>query len=165
MGSLFRMFWKMFVMAGVFGVGYVIGREHSFEEEEQWNRENQKAEEENKEEKKDACEGCKDAKEGCKENCSAAKAEENNEAEKEVEFEFVDEEANSVALVGSFNDWNKEANPMAKGEDNVWKCTIKLAPGKYEYQFIVNNTDWKVDPKAESADNKYEGKNSVIEIK
>lgn len=161
MGSLFRMFWKMFVMAGVFGVGYVIGREHSFEEEEQWNRENQKAEEE----KKDACEGCKDAKEGCKENCSAAKAEENNEAEKEVEFEFVDEEANSVALVGSFNDWNKEANPMAKGEDNVWKCTIKLAPGKYEYQFIVNNTDWKVDPKAESADNKYEGKNSVIEIK
>lgn len=159
MGSLFRMFWKMFVMAGVFGVGYVIGREHSFEEEEQWNRENQKAEEENKE-AKDACEGCKEAKEGCKENCEAAKNE-----EKEVEFEFVDEDANSVALVGNFNDWNKEANPMVKGEDNVWKCSLKLAPGKYEYQFVVNSTDWKIDPKAEKADNQFEGKNSVIEIK
>ena len=161
---LVRMFWKVIVMAGVFGVGYVIGREHSFEEEEQWNREH-KQEENKSEEGKNACEGCKDAKEGCKESCEAAKEKKDESGEKEVDFEFVDEEATSVALVGSFNDWNKESNPMTKGDDGVWKCTMKLAPGKYEYQFVVNSTDWKSDPKAEKVDNKYEGKNSVIEIK
>ena len=31
-----RFTWKLLVMAAVFGVGYIVGREHSFEEEEQW---------------------------------------------------------------------------------------------------------------------------------
>ncbi len=67
-------------------------------------------------------------------------------------------------MVGSFNDWSKSANPMKK-EDGIWKCTLNLLPGKYEYQFVVNDTDWKADPKTDTVKNKYEGVNSVIEIK
>ncbi|MBI3039951.1 hypothetical protein HYY75_13030, partial [bacterium] len=33
---LFRWLWKLFILASVFGIGYIIGREHSFEEDEDW---------------------------------------------------------------------------------------------------------------------------------
>lgn len=136
---LLRALWKLAVIAGVFGVGYVIGREHQFEDEEEWNN---------------------------ADNNEETSSETSQNVEKsEVDFEFVDNDAATVALVGNFNDWNKQTNPMTK-ENDVWKCTLTLAPGKYEYQFVVNDTDWKVDPKSDdNIQNKYEGMNSVIEIK
>lgn len=137
-----RFVWKLFVMASVFGIGYIIGREHSFEEEEMWEDEAEKKE--NKDDSKPACSSCGD---------------------NEVEFEFEDADAKKVSIVGNFNDWNKDANPM-KLENGIWKCTLKLKPGKHEYQFVVNDTDWIVDPKSgTSVKNKFEGMNSVIEIK
>ncbi len=137
-----RFVWKLFVMASVFGIGYIIGREHSFEEEEMWEDEAEKKE--SKDDSKPACSSCGD---------------------NEVEFEFEDADAKKVSIVGNFNDWNKDANPM-KLENGIWKCTLKLKPGKHEYQFVVNDTDWIVDPKSgTSVKNKYEGMNSVIEIK
>ena len=35
-----------------------------------------------------------------------------------------------VSLAGSFNGWNKTANPM-KAEGNTWSLALKLKPGKY----------------------------------
>ncbi len=135
-----RFVWKLFIMASVFGIGYIIGREHSFEEEEMWEEEAEKLDKPEKPEETD------------------------NGQESEVDFELEDAEATKVSLVGTFNDWNKTANPMKK-EDGVWKCTLKLKPGKHEYQFVVNDTDWIVDPKSDkNANNKYEGKNSIIEV-
>lgn len=140
-----RFVWKLFVMASVFGIGYIIGREHSFEEEEMWEEEADKADKgDNAEKKTEAGSGSDD---------------------NEVEFEFEDADAKKVSVVGNFNDWNKDANQM-KLENGVWKCTVHLKPGKHEYQFVVNDTDWVVDPKSGNAvKNKYEGMNSVIEIK
>ncbi len=133
-----RFVWKLFVMASVFGIGYIIGREHSFEEEEMW-------EEEAEKEKKSTT----DTSTG---------------AGIEKEFTLEHASATKVSIVGSFNDWNKDANPMAL-ENGTWKARINLKPGKHEYQFVINDTDWITDPKQDkSAENKYEGKNSVIEI-
>lgn len=135
-----RFVWKLFIMASVFGIGYIIGREHSFEEEEMWEEEAEKLDKPENPEETD------------------------NGQESEVDFELEDADATKVSLVGNFNEWNKTANPMKK-EDGVWKCTLKLKPGKYEYQFVVNDTDWIVDPKSgKNANNKYEGKNSIIEV-
>lgn len=33
-------------------------------------------------------------------------------------------------LIGDFNDWNREANPMKKNEFGVWECTIPAKEGK-----------------------------------
>ncbi|KAF1079521.1 MAG: hypothetical protein GQF41_4079 [Candidatus Rifleibacterium amylolyticum] len=133
-----RFVWKLFVMASVFGIGYIIGREHSFEEEEMW-------EEEAEKEKKSTT----DTSTG---------------AGIEKEFTLEHASATKVSIVGSFNDWNKDANPMAL-ENGTWKARINLKPGKHEYQFVINDTDWITDPKQDkSAENKYEGKNSVIEV-
>jgi len=133
-----RFVWKLFVMASVFGIGYIIGREHSFEEEEMWEEEAEK------------------------ENKSAANTSSGTGIEKE--FTLENATATKVSIVGSFNDWNKDANPMAL-ENGTWKTRINLKPGKHEYQFVINDTDWITDPKQDkSAENKYEGKNSVIEV-
>lgn len=141
-----RFVWKLFVMASVFGIGYIIGREHSFEEEEMWEDEAEKT--------------------GDKGEKPASAASGNTaSADNEVDFEFEDADASKVSIVGSFNDWNKDANPMKK-ENGVWKCTLNLKPGRHEYQFVVNDTDWLVDPKSGTAvKNRFEGMNSVIEIK
>ncbi len=134
-----RFVWKLFIMASVFGIGYIIGREHSFEEEEMWEEEAEKLDK--------------------PESGPTASGEES-----EVDFELEDAEATKVSIVGTFNNWDKNANPMKK-ENDVWKCTLKLKPGKYEYQFVVNETDWILDPKSgKNVDNKYEGKNSIIEV-
>ncbi len=139
---LLRFVWKLFIMASVFGIGYIIGREHSFEEEEMWDEEECENESED--------ESSEDSTDG---------------EEREVTFELEDEEATKVALVGDFNDWDKDANPMNK-EDGIWKCTVSLKSGKHEYQFVVNNTDWVVDPNSDkNVKNKFEGQNSVIEVK
>lgn len=136
-----RLVWKLFITASVFGIGYIIGREHSFEEEEMWEEEESKAEAEKETESPPSSDG-----------------------DIEVDFEFEDAEAEKVSIVGTFNDWNKDATPLTK-EGNVWKCTLNLKPGKYEYQFVVNDTDWLVDPKSDNnVKNKYEGMNTVIEI-
>ena len=136
-----RFVWKLFIMASVFGIGYIIGREHSFEEEEMWEEEAEKLDKSD-DEKPEGTVG----------------------EESEVDFELEDDEATKVSLVGNFNNWNKNTNPMKK-EDGIWKCSLKLKPGKHEYQFVVNDTDWIVDPKSENnVNNKYEGKNSIIEV-
>lgn len=146
-----RSIWKLFIMASVFGIGYIIGREHSFEEEEMWE------DEEFENDTEDEVDG--------KDEADVKKNINSNSADIEVTFEVEDAEAEKVSLVGEFNDWNKDTNPMTK-EDGIWKCTLTLKSGKHEYQFVIDDTDWVVDPKADSnVNNKYEGKNSVIEVK
>ncbi|PKL43028.1 MAG: hypothetical protein CVV41_11525 [Candidatus Riflebacteria bacterium HGW-Riflebacteria-1] len=133
-----RFVWKLFVMASVFGIGYIIGREHSFEEEEMWEEESEK------------------------ENKSETATTDGPGVDKEFTYESAT--ATKVSIVGNFNDWNKDANPLNK-EDGVWKTSLNLKPGKHEYQFVINDTDWIVDPKqAVSVKNKYEGMNSVVEV-
>lgn len=130
-------------MASVFGIGYIIGREHSFEEEEMWEDEEFESEDESEDQP----------------------TETNDSEDVEVTFELEDAEASKVALVGDFNDWNKDASPMTK-EGELWSCNVSLKPGKHEYQFVVNDTDWVIDPNSDkNVKNKYEGQNSVIEVK
>jgi len=48
-----------------------------------------------------------------------------------------------VSIAGSFNDWTPEA--MTKGPDGLWRITVQLAHGTYEYRFLVD-ADWREDP-------------------
>jgi 1,4-alpha-glucan branching enzyme len=141
MVRLFRFLWKLFVLASVFGVGYIIGREHSFEEEEEWDNDEDSSTDNKPEEKKD-------------EPVSAV-------GEKMTGFEYQNEKATSVSIVGEFNDWNKDKTPMTL-ENGTWKASVSLKPGRQEYKFVVNNTDWITDPKCtETAPDKFGGRSSV----
>lgn len=85
----------------------------------------------------------------------------------EVKFEFrAPAYAQRVTLAGDFNQWNQESRPMQKTPFEVWEVTTHLAPGRYEYKFLVNGGEWFPDPKAKlSAPNRYGTANSIIEVK
>jgi hypothetical protein len=53
--------------------------------------------------------------------------------------------AKSVFVTGSFNSWKAVEYRLDKGEGGMWEATVLLAPGRYEYKFIVD-TAWVCDP-------------------
>ena len=60
------------------------------------------------------------------------------------EFRLDRPEAQSVGLVGEFNDWKSQ--PMTRGPDGIWSVTTPLAGGTYGYKFLVNGSEWLFDP-------------------
>lgn len=51
--------------------------------------------------------------------------------------------ARSVAVAGSFSNW--EPIRLRKQKDGSYVANVAIAPGSYEYKFIVDG-DWQVDP-------------------
>ena len=52
----------------------------------------------------------------------------------------------NVSVAGNFNDWDPGAKPMPDKEGNgIYRCTLLLAPGKYEYKFVIDGV-WCTDP-------------------
>ena len=64
---------------------------------------------------------------------------------KKVPFEFLASDAQKVYLAGDFNHWDTIANPMKKDKKGIWKTTISLKPGRYEYRFLIDG-NWENDP-------------------
>lgn len=52
----------------------------------------------------------------------------------------------SVSVIGSFNDWNPDAVPMTADADGTWSATIKLEPGTYYYQYLIDGEMPLADP-------------------
>jgi hypothetical protein len=67
---------------------------------------------------------------------------------REVTFSIVAPQAHEVSLVGSFTNWDKSPVGLEKSTDGVWKKTLSLAPGKYEYRLLVDGK-WQDDPKCD----------------
>jgi 1,4-alpha-glucan branching enzyme len=82
-----------------------------------------------------------------------------------VTFYLPDEvEAKSASVVGDFNNWDKDANPMEQLKDGRWKAQIKLATGReYQYRYFVNGNQWYNDWNADKyMAHPYGGENSVV---
>jgi hypothetical protein len=66
-----------------------------------------------------------------------------------VQFVLVAPAAQSVAVVGDFNDWglNDSALP-ATNHHGVWSVTAPVPAGVHRYAFVVNGKQWVPDPSA-----------------
>ena len=63
-----------------------------------------------------------------------------------VTFSVRAEVGSKVFLAGSFTDWNPTAKEMTdKKGDGVYTVTLSLAPGTYQYKFVIDGT-WCADP-------------------
>jgi len=79
-----------------------------------------------------------------------------------VRLELSKPGAQSVAVAGSFNSWQPE-QVSATGNGSFAK-ELTIAPGRYEYMFVVDG-QWMADPNAkEFAPNPFGGQNSVLVI-
>ena len=53
--------------------------------------------------------------------------------------------AQHVTLAGSFNGWNPKSTPMEPQGEDTWLAELELAPGHYEYKFVVDGA-WCCEP-------------------
>jgi 1,4-alpha-glucan branching enzyme len=84
--------------------------------------------------------------------------------EKPHDFSLNLPKAQAVSVAGSFNNWDPNRNAMCKGQRGIWKATIWLPPGRYEYRFVADG-QWLSDPRAkESVPNSFGSTNSVVVI-
>jgi 1,4-alpha-glucan branching enzyme len=79
-----------------------------------------------------------------------------------VRLEITKPGAKSVAVAGTFNSWQPEQASATSNGSFAKELTI--APGRYEYMFVVDG-QWVADPNAkEFAPNPFGGQNSVLVI-
>ncbi|HET9710103.1 MAG TPA: isoamylase early set domain-containing protein [Gemmatimonadales bacterium] len=82
-----------------------------------------------------------------------------------VQFVVVSPGAESVSLVGDFNDWDARLTPMRAGRDGrLWTVTIPLPPGRHRYAFLVNGARWLADPSAPRAPDDFGTPSSVVTV-
>ncbi|MBC8425479.1 hypothetical protein H8E07_15270 [bacterium] len=72
--------------------------------------------------------------------------------------------AQEVYLAGSFNGWNAFDIPMADTGGGVWSVVMDLAPGEYQYKFVVDSAWTQDEANAASAPDGYGGENSVVAV-
>ena len=81
-----------------------------------------------------------------------------------VRFELDVPKAGNVSVVGGFNEWKPGATPLTRVSDTKWFKGLSLAPGRYEYRFVVDGK-WVDDPKAKmSVPNPHGGRNAVLTV-
>jgi len=81
-----------------------------------------------------------------------------------VRFEFTHPTAACVAIAGTFNEWQPAVKTMHPIGSGHWLKESALAPGTYEYCFVVDG-EWMPDPQArESVPNPFGGRNSILHV-
>jgi 1,4-alpha-glucan branching enzyme len=87
-----------------------------------------------------------------------------NSASRGVEFTFSAPKSKKVCIAGTFNDWNMTLMQMKKSVDGTWKINLKLSPGRYEYNYVVDGA-WARDMQcSETALNSFGTYNCVINV-
>jgi diguanylate cyclase (GGDEF)-like protein len=73
--------------------------------------------------------------------------------------------AHTLGVMGDFNGWDKNADPMTRDEHGGFHACLHLAPGRYKYKFVINGSSYMADPRsAEFVLDGYGGKNSVLVV-
>jgi 1,4-alpha-glucan branching enzyme len=74
--------------------------------------------------------------------------------------------ARTVSVAGSFNNWTVDATPLQDPTGGgIWEAVLDLAPGSYQYKFVIDGSTWKTDEAAtEFIDDGFGGKNSVLNV-
>lgn len=81
------------------------------------------------------------------------------------QFLLVDPDARSVVLTGDFNDWNEDGIPLTRvSDDGVWTVSVRIRPGQYRYQFVVDDTLRVADPRVPQIADEFGGTNSLLTI-
>ena len=95
-----------------------------------------------------------------------AKATAKKPATKAVVFTVHAEKGKTICLAGDFNEWDPAAKKMAfKARAGVYTASVKLAPGTYQYKFVIDGA-WCADPENVDAVPNDQGTfNSVITVK
>ncbi len=81
-------------------------------------------------------------------------------------FQYHNDSARSVSLVGDFNQWNPSHTRFRRTGEGGWRAEIDPPqPGSYGYKFLINGERWLEDPaNGLKAPDNYGGLNSVLNV-
>lgn len=81
-----------------------------------------------------------------------------------VGFRVLAPGAAAVSVAGSFNDWSTAAIPMQPASGGWWEARIVLAPGTYEYAYVIDG-QWTTPPEALlTVEDGFGGTNGILEV-
>lgn len=88
-----------------------------------------------------------------------------SERGKQLVFEVSAHPDSKVFIAGTFNDWNPTTHPLEHHpEDGLFRATLLLSPGHYEYKFVVDG-HWIIDPSCPNwMPNEFGTLNSVVHV-
>jgi 1,4-alpha-glucan branching enzyme len=77
-----------------------------------------------------------------------------------------DVNAQSAALLGEFNDWAADANPMKRRKDGTFSVAVSLKPGQqYRFRYLLDGERWENDGQADGyAPNEFGAEDSVLQV-
>jgi 1,4-alpha-glucan branching enzyme len=67
---------------------------------------------------------------------------------KPISFLFIAPSAKHVSVIGDFNNWSPNANPMKRQPDGGWTAQVPLKHGHHRYVFLVDGVR-TLDPRAQ----------------
>jgi len=70
--------------------------------------------------------------------------------------------AKTVSVAGDWNSWSATANPLAKGDYDVWYGTIPQAERYMKYKYVVDGSLWNKDPNSFMVEHSGLDGNSII---
>jgi hypothetical protein len=87
------------------------------------------------------------------------------ETQHRVTLTYNNPNANSVAVVGNFNGWSPANSTMHRNKYGDWEINLYLAPGRYAYRFLLNNSEEILDPTSSDQEpDGYGSQNSVLMV-
>lgn len=83
-----------------------------------------------------------------------------------VTFKTQRDGAESALLLGEFNDWNPDTEPMRRLKDGSFSLTLSLDTGRdYRFRYLFDGEQWANDDAADDYEpNTFGGQNSVVRI-
>ena len=81
-----------------------------------------------------------------------------------VTFEYTNENAKNVNLIGDFNKWDINGIPMKKKKSGEFSIAVELEKGKeYQFKYLIDGNEWDNDMEADKfVMNEFQGENSVV---
>jgi 1,4-alpha-glucan branching enzyme len=70
----------------------------------------------------------------------------NKTQKRRITFKLEASEAKEAILAGDFNSWDTKKHLMKRDNKGRWSKIVTLAPGSYEYKFLVDG-EWQNDPR------------------
>jgi 1,4-alpha-glucan branching enzyme len=87
------------------------------------------------------------------------------EKARKTEFSLSAHRVQSVSIAGDFNQWNPSSHPLRIDDKGIWRISIALNPGQYEYRFLVDG-ELQNDPNCSSfVENPFGTSNSLKIVK
>ena len=83
---------------------------------------------------------------------------------KRIAFKLQAPAAKEVFLVGSFDAWEVGRRSMKQDREGIWKATVSLEPGVYEYRFMVDGEWWDDPCSTDRCGNAFGTQNCVVRV-